>query len=173
MQLDFNSYLMGLIDGEGYFAIYERKGSKGFNAAFAITNTNREVLEMIQKHLKVGHIVALHMDKYNPKWKCGYQFKVTHYRELQRVVDLIDRYGLFIKKEEFENFKRKLASWKAQPKLSKHEIEELIRLRKEGKTISQLAEYFGKNPTSIKRALWKLGLKSSKGWRGRKMLLNI
>ncbi|MHA1626920.1 MAG: LAGLIDADG family homing endonuclease [Candidatus Asgardarchaeia archaeon] len=62
MRLDFNSWFVGLVDGEGSFwiEVEERKGRKSpeIQMAFELQMSVKELplLEFVQKHLKIGKI---------------------------------------------------------------------------------------------------------------------
>jgi hypothetical protein len=91
-------YIAGLFDGEGNPYIVLKKYPK---ICITITNTNKEVLEIIQRTLGYGKVKERSLPKNRINWSRCYCFRIGHRQEAKDFLKRIIPY-LIIKKAECE-----------------------------------------------------------------------
>lgn len=119
------AWLAGFMDGEGYIGLYPNRSV--YRARIGLSNTNREVLEVVQDKLG-GHLGKGFLGKDN--WKVRYNWELGNYKALCYVLPRIEPFSL-IKRDRVLLLQEYLTLW--QPRMSSplpnraHEIYKEIR----------------------------------------------
>lgn len=75
-------YIAGFVDGEGCINIYKRKHTSttrgyAYSLDIEISNTNKEIIELIHSTLGVGHITEVKNNEKNKNWRNGYLLRMS------------------------------------------------------------------------------------------------
>lgn len=114
----FAYWLMGLIDGEGHFGIKRQRGGSGSTShvpffALKMRADERRALEYIRRELGIGQLQEEPNRQPNPMVKWVVQTKP----DCQRLVDVIDKYGLRAKKRmDFAIWRQAVCEWTNRPR---------------------------------------------------------
>lgn len=114
----FAYWLMGLIDGEGHFGIKRQRGGSGSSGhvpffAMKMRADERATLERIRRELAIGQLQEEPTRLPNPMVKWVVQSKP----DCQRLVDVIDKYGLRAKKRmDYAIWREAVCEWTNRPR---------------------------------------------------------
>lgn len=135
--LNFTDYFAGLFDGEGCFMVNFNKSKGGISIVprIKITSTNKEITELLKERLG-GGTYPYNDKKLKVGYSPGYGWYVSSFREIERIVHLIDQ-KLTIKRDELKIFKEILKIIKnkrvergiARKGFSKDEVLKIAELR--------------------------------------------
>ncbi|MFH1295468.1 MAG: LAGLIDADG family homing endonuclease [bacterium] len=129
-------YIVGLVDGEGSFAItiYKHPSSKTRKTAslmfqIELRADDRFVLELVQKRLKCGYIKELNYERYG--WKPHAKFYVVKQSDIfYRVIPFFKQFPLPGKKgKDFQLFCQAAEIFKRKRHLTEEGINQLLKIR--------------------------------------------
>lgn len=92
-------YIAGFIDAEGYIGITKVIKSNTFKPKISVTNTNKYIIELLQKAL--GGYIGIRL-RTNKKWKTAYDLTITYNKAID-VCKQIQQF-IFLKSEQIQLF---------------------------------------------------------------------
>lgn len=141
-------YLAGFIDGEGSIIINPPR------VRLYLSNTNKKVLEEINKFLKCGKVYDINMENKSTKWSKQYGWTIANHCDVLKILKGI-RNKLIIKRELCEQAIKYIENkrWH-RDYISENELKKWVYL----KSSRKIARKLGVSQFSVLRYLKKYGL---------------
>lgn len=104
------NYIAGFFDGEGCLSIHNRRGKRGGGIQYqlSLTQTDRKVLDQIQKFINAGKVYESDSKgnkKWKPCWLKAYALRISKRKDILSFLDNIED-KIIVKKEEMQNKKK-------------------------------------------------------------------